>query len=333
MPIVKNQYARLKKINDYLTSWGGKPKSKADLLDRCGCSERTFRDDIRLLREEYGAPIAYDYRQQGYYYTHPFELAATVTLTDKDLATLHTALVTLQQFQHLSLFDDLRGTVDKLDKAVRFRSSQADDFGRYIFFESVPYTKGSEWVDAFLQAIHQRQAVQFQHQRYDTEVTKTHQIYPYVVKEHRNRWYVVGWRLADEQLRVFGLDRIIAGSIEQLDTAVTPPSFDAEAYFRQALGVAVYDDPAETVVLSFTREQGFRFRAQPFYPFQDKDILTDSDTEFRVQLQIIINDELVYELARLGGSVRVCSPPKLIDKLLDFHQLALSRYSDSNSTH
>ncbi len=332
MPIVKDREDRLKTINDRLQRWGGRPVSTSELARYCNVSESTIKQDIAYLKDEYDAPIAYSRKPHGYHYTRPFELAATVTLTDKDLAALHTALTTLQQFQHMSLLEDLRGTVDKLDKAVRFRSNQADDFGKYILFESVPYTKGSEWVDAFLQAIHQRQVVQFQHQRYDTEVTKTHQIYPYVVKEHRNRWYVVGWRLADEQLRVFGLDRIIAGSIEQLDMAVTPPSFDAEAYFRQALGVAVYDDPAKTVVLSFTREQGFRFQAQPFYPFQNEDILTDNNTEFRVQLQMIINDELVYELARLGGSVRVCSPPKLIDKLINFHQAALSRYSDSNST-
>lgn len=326
MPIVKDREDRLKAINDRLQRWGGHPVSTSELARHCNVSESTIKQDIAYLKAEYDAPIAYCRKPHGYHYTRPFELAATVTLTDKDLAALHTAVATLQQFRHLNLFADLRGTVDKLDKAVRFRSSQADDFGRYVLFESVPYTKGSEWVDAFLQAIHQRQVVQFQHQRYDTEVTKTHQIYPYVVKEHRNRWYVVGWRLADEQIRVFGLDRIIAGSIERLNTAVTPPPFDAEAYLRQALGVAVYDDPAETVILSFTREQGFRFRAQPFYPFQDEDILTDSNVEFRVRLQIIINDELVYELARLGGSVRVCSPPKLIDKLRGFHQSALGRY-------
>jgi predicted DNA-binding transcriptional regulator YafY len=328
MPVIKNQYERLKKINDYLTSWGGKPKAKADLLERCGCSERTFREDIRLMREEYGAPIAYDYRQQGYYYTRPFELAATVTLTDKDLSAMHTAVATLQQFQHISLFDGLRGTVDKLDKAVRFRSSQADDFGKYLLFESVPYTKGSEWVDVFLQAIHQRQVVQFQHQRYDTEITKTHQIYPYVVKEHRNRWYVVGWRLADKQIRVFGLDRIVAGTIQLVGVSSSYPVFDADAYFRQALGVAVYDNPTETVILSFTRQQGLHIKAQPFFPFQPTDVLLDTEQEFRVRLQIITNDELVYELARMGNSVRVCSPQTLIDKLSRFLLSALKQYDD-----
>lgn len=329
MPVVKNQYERLKKINDYLNSWGGKPKSKVDLLKRCNCSERTFREDIRLMRDDYGAPIAYDYRLQGYYYTHPFELAVPVTLTSKDLAALHTAVATLNQFKHVNLFTDLRGTVDKIDKAVRFRSNPADNFGQYILFESVPYVKGSEWVEAFLQAIHTRSVVQFDHQRFETEIRKSHRLFPYAIKEHRNRWYVVGWQLDYGAVRVFGLDRLVDGSVYVTDDTFEAPAFDADLYFRQALGVAAYDNPPEDVVLSFTRQQGLHFQAQPFYPFQTEDILIDNDEEFRVKLSIIVNKELVYELARLGNGVKVISPPSLIESLTNFLRQALDRYDQA----
>jgi predicted DNA-binding transcriptional regulator YafY len=146
------------------------------------------------------------------------------------------------------------------------------------------------------------------------------------VKEHRNRWYVVGWRLNDSQIRVFGLDRIISGSIAVQNLEVTPPPFDAEAYLRKALGVAVYDDPAEAVILAFTREQGFRFRAQPFYPFREEDVLVDNETEFRVKLDVIVNLELVFELARLGNQVKVLEPEHLRDELTAFLSDALAQY-------
>lgn len=143
MPVVKNQYERLKKINDRLNSWGGKPVSKADLLRLCECSERTLRDDLQLMRDDYEAPIEYNRQLRGYHYTHPFDLAASVALTNKDLTALHTAVATLNQFQHLSLFEGLRGTVDKIDKAVRFRSSQSDDYGQHILFDRVAGAIGS----------------------------------------------------------------------------------------------------------------------------------------------------------------------------------------------
>lgn len=326
MPVVKSQYARLQKINDRLNSWGGKPTSKAELLKLCNCSERTFRDDLQFMRDEYGAPIAYDYRLRGYYYTHPFELVASVALTDKDLTALHTAVATLTQYQHLHLFDGLRGTVDKIDKAVRFRTNPSDDYGQYILFESVPFVKGSAYVEVFLQAIHAQRVVLFSHQRFDTEVTKAHRLFPYLVKEHRNRWYVVGWQLDYNKIRVFGLDRIIDGSIQVTDDTYDAPPFDANVYFQQALGVAAYDDPPKEIVLSFTRQQGLHFKAQPFYPFLPENILADTETEFRVALSVIINRELIFELARLGDAVKVLSPPSLREELVYFHQAALDQY-------
>lgn len=326
MPIVKNRQERLHAINSRLNRWGNRPATTEELAHLCNVAQSTIKQDIAYLKDVHGAPIAYSRKPNGYCYTYSFDLAASVTLTDKDLTALHTAVATLNQYQHLSVFADLRGTVDKIDKAVRFRTSQADGYGQHILFESVPFVKGNEWVEVFLGAIHQQRIVQFDHQRFDTEITKSHRLFPYVIKEHRNRWYVVGWQLDYQAIRVFGLDRIIGNSILLLDESYDSPSFNPDAYFRQVLGVAAYDEPAQDVVLSFTRRQGLHFRAQPFYPFQEEHVLIDTETEFRVKLTIIINDELVFELARLGNSVKVIAPPILVEKLTNFLQRAVHQY-------
>ncbi len=326
MPIVKNREDRLHTINSRLNRWSNRPATTEELARLCDVAQSTIKQDIAYLKDVYEAPIEYSRRPKGYWYTRPFNLAASVTLTDKDLTALHAAVATLNQFKHVSLFADLRGTVDKIDKAVRFRTSPADDYGQYILFESVPYVKGSEWVEVFLAAIHARQVVQFDHQRFDTEVRKSHRLFPYAIKEHRNRWYVVGWQIDYEKVRVFGLDRVVDGSVHAIDDSFDVPAFDADIYFRQALGVAAYDNPPEDVVLAFTRQQGLHFRAQPFYPFQEEDVLADTPTELRVRLSIIINKELVFELARLGPEVKVLSPQRLIDDLNQFHHQAYQQY-------
>lgn len=329
MPIVKNREERLHSINSRLNRWGNRPATTKELARLCNVAQSTIKQDIAYLKDVHDAPIEYSRKPNGYYYTRPFNLAASITLTDKDLTALHTAVATLHQFRHIGLFADLRGTVDKIDKAVRFRTNPADDFGQYILFESVPYVKGSEWVEVFLQAIHTRSVVQFDHQRFETEVRKPHRLFPYAIKEHRNRWYVVGWQLDYGEVRVFGLDRVVDGSLHLTDDSFEAPPFDANIYFRQALGVAAYDNPPENVVLSFTRQQGLHFKAQPFYPFQPENVLIDNDEEFRVNLSIIVNKELVYELARLGSGVKVISPPSLIESLTNFLRQALDRYDQA----
>lgn len=171
-----------------------------------------------------------------------------------------------------------------------------------------------------------RQVIQFEYQKYDDSAPRLRTVFPHLMKEHRNRWYIIGYELYPPQLRVFGLDRVIVDSLKPTNLFIDPPPFDAEAYFRPALGVAVYDDPAEDVILSFTRTQGLHFRGQPFYPFREVDILVDTKDEFQVRLSIIINQELVFELARLGNSVKVMAPESLIQKLTSFLQNAYSQY-------
>lgn len=326
MPVIKNREDRLQTINARLNRWNGRPASTDELAGLCQVSHSAIKQDIAYLKECREAPIQYDRKRKGYYYTQPFNLAATISLTDQDVVRLNTAVATLTQFQHLTLFDGLRGTVDKIEKAVRFRAGTAHSPRQVLLFESVPFSKGSEWLAVFLQAIGQSCMVTFVHQRYETEQRKTHQLIPYVLKEHRNRWYVVGWHVAYASIRVFGLDRIVEGSVSLADERAEAPAFDAETYFRQALGVAVYEQPAEEVVLTFTRKQGLHYRAQPFFALQTSDILADTETEFRIRLTVIINDELVYELARMGPEVYVVAPVSLQQKLVAYLKATRQQY-------
>ncbi len=323
----KSQQLRLQQINERLNRWTGKAVSKQELMHLCECSERTLKEDLQYLREEYSAPIAYDRKQKGYYYSQPFDLNVAVSLSHKDLAALEAAVTTLSQLGHLAPFKDLRGVVDKLERAVQFRFLKPSEEGQWLELERVPYFKGGELIGLFLPAIHNRQEVHFRHQRFDTEATKEHTIVPYLVKEHRNRWYVIGWQMQYGEIRVFGLDRILPDSLRLGNENQSVPHFDAAQYFRYSLGVAVYlEEQPQEVILSFTAEQGRYFKALPFFPFEEKDILVDTINEFRVRLLILINKELIYELARLGPGVKVLAPALLIDQLIIFHQKTLEQY-------
>ncbi|RYC71330.1 helix-turn-helix transcriptional regulator [Spirosoma sordidisoli] len=331
MPIVKNRLDRLQKINGRLNRWGGRPVSKEELMRLCGVSERTLKEDLQFMRDEYDAPIVYRRSEGGYCYQTPFDMAIQLPFSHEELAALETAVATLNQFKELAMFRDLEGLVDKLEKAVRFRFSGSADYRHYLHFESVPYSRGSEYVAFLLQAIRDETVVTFSHQKFDAPTPSTHRVFPYLIKEHRNRWYLIGYQVDYGLLRVFGLDRIVPGSLAVDQTAphVVIPDFDADSYFRHSLGVAVYEDQEpEAVVLSFSPQQGRYFRAQPFFPFAEDDVLCDTELECRIRLRMIINKELVYELARLGPAVKVLSPPHLVAQLKTYLQESLQQYAD-----
>lgn len=323
MPVSQSQ--RFQRINDQLRRGSAIPT--AELMQVCGVAERTLKDDINQMRDRYRAPIQYSRRLGGYHYTESFDLKTVeIELTNQDVAALKNAVATLNQFRDLAVFADFRGAVEKIEQALRFRISQPPASQAYIAFEAVPPGRGNELLDELLVACMNRQVIEFEYQKYDDPTPRLRTVFPHLMKEHRNRWYIIGHELYPPQLRVFGLDRVVPNSLKNTDLSIDPPLFDAEAYFRPALGVAVYDDPAEEVILSFSRKEGLHFRAQPFYPFRKEDILVDTADEFRVRLSIIINRELVFELARLGDSVKILTPDSLVQKLTAFLQNTLYQY-------
>lgn len=325
MPVSQSQ--RFQRINDQLRRGAAIPT--AELMQICGVAERTLKEDIAQMRDRYRAPIAYDRRSGGYRYKVPFDLKTIeIDLTNQDVAALKNAVATLNQFRDLAVFADFRGAVEKIEQAVRFRISQPVKSQAYIAFEAVAPGRGNELLDVLLVACMNGQVIEFEYQKYDDPVPRLRTVFPHLMKEHRNRWYIIGYELYPPQLRVFGLDRVLTDTLKTTTLLFDPPVFDAEAYFGPALGVAVYDDPVEDVILSFTRKQGLHFRAQPFYPFKDEAILIDTEDEFRVKLSIIINQELVFELARLGDSVKVIAPQTLVQKLIHFFQSALYQYTN-----
>ena len=331
MPVSKNQQERLHRINERLNRWGGKPVALAELAQWLDVSERTIKEDIRYLREMFDAPIGHDRRQGGYYYEQPFDLATPVTLTERDVSALRAAVATLNQFRELAVFADFRGAVEKIEQAVQFRFSKPTDSQAFIAFESVAPGQGSELIDPLLTACMNGQPVRFWHRKYSEEQSQQRTIYPYLVKEHRNRWYVVGFDDYRQEIRVFGLDRIDSATVELLAgdhlLAAQAPAFDAPAYFRRALGVAVYDQPPEVVELLFFSPENSHFKSQPFFPFSPGDVLRDAANELHIRLDIIVNDELVYELARLGPKVKVITPASLQQKLVAYLKAASAQYT------
>lgn len=330
MPVIKNREDRLQTINARLNRWGGRPASTHELAQLCQVSASAIKQDIAYLKECHAAPIAYNRKVKGYVYSTPFDLAASITLTDQDLVALHTAVATLSQFRELAVFADFRGAVDKIGQAVRFRLGQSASARSFIAFESAPAGRGSELIEPMLEACMHSQPVQFRHRKYTDEQPTQRVIFPYLVKEHRNRWYIVGFDQSSQEVRVFGLDRIEVGSVVLLQPdhplVGQAPAFEADTYFRQALGVAVYSQPPEDVVLLFRSPENHQFKAQPFFPYAPTDVLLDTPTELQVKLTIIINDELIYELARMGPRVTVLSPRSLQQKLVAYLNRASAQY-------
>ncbi len=318
------QFSRLHQICEKLESFKGRRVSIREFISMFNVTERTIKADLHLLREEYLAPIEYDAKARGYYFTENFAFRGELGLKPQDLSVLKLATSTLAQYKHLGIYNQLDELLAKIEKSIKFKTDDNASKYNFIQFESVPFFAGGEWVGFFIQAIQEKKCVTFSYQKFQAEAPKVRSLHPYFLKEHRNRWYVIGHDEAAKDLRMFGLDRINKPSLIE-NIQYRPNHIDLAQMFNNSFGIFIdFRSKPEEVILSFTPSRAKYLKSQPFHAQQldPKRILADNAQEFRVKFDFVLNQELLMELARLGKDVKVIKPQQLKDDLRKYHQEA-----------
>lgn len=286
--------------------------------------------DISAMRYETGlsfqnAPITYSRSPKGYHYTKPFSI--TMPFDEEDLRLLAKAAQTLNQFKDINYFNQFAGAVDKVVRLIKqTKKSQLNELQPYILFEKVPYLRGYQHLDLIIEAIENNICLSLVYQKFENDPSSEFSISPYFVKEFHNRWYVIGYNAGKDEVRTYGLDRIVSISL-CYDTYKVNESIDIEAYFKDCIGINLGNGIVEKVILSFTHAQGNYIKTQ--YLHRSQETLKDDDNELLVQLNVIINEELIMMLMSHGDHVKVIEPSSLAEKIAERCARVAAKYSDN----
>ena len=203
MPAIKNALLRYRIIDRSIRNEYNPYPTKEQLRQACeeeiyGTSEglhichSTIEKDIFAMRMEHDAPIAYSKREKGYYYTNDEFTIDDVPLTEKDISAIKAASTILHQFKSTSLFSQYQFAIDKiLDRAVTSQQKFSNTENN-IQFETLPTISGNEYLESVLEAIKKRNVLQFEYYNYIKDVKTIRRVHPYLLKEYRNRWYLIG---------------------------------------------------------------------------------------------------------------------------------------------
>jgi predicted DNA-binding transcriptional regulator YafY len=314
---------RCQNINDRLNLRFPHSATKQELINLCNISERTLKNDLSYMREEFSAPIIYDRVQKGYRYTEKFELVKLVILNKKELTQLRVAAETLAQYRHLEVFKGLRNIIEKLEYAVKINPVQIAS--QHIYFEHIPYVHGTEYISFLLEAIEDKAVIEFDYHAFDKPKLVHRIFHPYVLKEHSNRWYVIGWLPEFETMVTYALDRIVNNENRRfLDTTFKiQTDFSLDKYLEFTYGIGKGNGPAEEVILEFNYLQGRYFLSKPFFKYET--IIDDAEV-LTIRMQVIINFEFIRKLCSFGENVKVMKPKHLAESVMEYHQKAIQKY-------
>jgi predicted DNA-binding transcriptional regulator YafY len=184
---------------------------------------------------------------------------------------------------------------------------------------------GIENMHGVLHAIKNKVQLEFTYEKYwgEQEVSKRI-VCPLALKEARYRWYIIALDTKDNRIKTFGLDRVTDFEISKIKFRC-PKDYNAEKAFADSFGIINGNGAKpQTIVLSFTPEQGKYVKSLPLHPSQKE--LVSNESEYRIQLTMHATYDFEMELLSLGNQVKVLEPLSLQNEIKRRLTEAIERY-------
>lgn len=291
-----------------------------------GVSKRTVQLDIQNMRSDklgYNAPIVVVDRKY-YTYDDPEYSITNNALSDHDLEVLQDTLRLLGQFQGFNYFEDIGAMVTKIESRIDLHTTKEN---KYIDFEKNELLVGLNWIDILLKAVKQRSPVEIVYQSFKSRNPQTRIYHPYMLKEYRNRWFVLANEDSKKSLFTLALDRI--KSVRLLDDIKFYPAtrFDPNTFYDNVIGVSKnVGNKTMRVVLHFDNSNAPYVLTKPLHSSQK--ILNQENGELTVEINVVHNFELERVILGFGESVKVISPKILVKRIREKHEKALGKYNE-----
>ncbi|MBU6325529.1 MAG: WYL domain-containing protein [Bacteroidetes bacterium] len=320
MPSTKNALSRYYTIDEILCNRHIAPPGKKELLRlverKLGVriSERTLAQDISDMREceelGYFAPIVYDRQRGGYVYEDEHYSIRGLKIQDEHLNIL---MVAIQQLSGMPNLKELQQPLEQLRRVVMVGSKTGKfEYPDVVQMEHHPDASGMEHFETLFNAILNKNKLRFRYQKFGKEESAPYTIRPYLLREYKNRWYLVARREDNNLVRIYGLDRITY--CHELSRDTFKEDFNADQYFRYALGITVVDDAVPVQIeLLFSKEDAHYILSNKIHHSQE----VISHDELGLHISIILHPS--YELNMLirgyGPGVRVLKPDWLAERI------------------
>lgn len=292
-------------------------------------SDSTIEKDLFAMRNESGlgyfAPIKFSRDYKGYYYEDPEYSIDEIPLNEEDIEAIMFAANTLTQFKNIQVFDQFGSAIDKLLGRLSISADiQDQSVKQYVQFEDAPPAKGTQYLSVLLDAIKNKIEVQLTYKSFVVGVENARIFHPYLLKEYRNRWYVIGFDKDKNMVKTFALDRITSVIHKEVLFKVEP-SFDPDTFFKFSIGITAFEENPQKIKLKFSESQANYIRSQPLH--QSQKILDTSDG-LTIELHLIITPELIMQIQSFGDKVEVLDPNELIEQIKDGLEKNLRKYEN-----
>ncbi len=317
MPLNKKQIKRLVKFSSLLkqnkypnAATFEKILHNADLYgnENIACSLKTIYRDIDILKKQYKAPIEFDPQYNGYYLKHHGWSLDFPVLQDEIMLASVLGAKLAQDLMPEPLKSKINDAIDQQ------LTSNNPDFLDTAFIDSLIAASGVKvQIDPTIfqtvfTAWQEHEALDIEYRTKDGDIS-ARRIEPHVLTYYNAAWYIKGFCLKQNDVRVFALHRII-------NAEPTAKFFDPDPLIIQAAKnhqIFTYETIKNIKITCSSTIAGYINEQHQFY---DEEIEEHDDGSVTVYIPEAPEHEIVKWILSEGGNAKVIKPKKLAKKIV-----------------
>lgn len=175
-----------------------------------------------------------------------------------------------------------------------------------VSVEDIP--SGHNHLTSVMEAMTEGHVIRISYLKYTSSKAEIYTLRPYAVKEFAKRWYIVGYCLEREALRVYGLDRVHSLDILE-ERFEMEKGFDVDELFATSFGIYLPEEAAKTITFRTSATEAKYLRDLPIHSSQEE-VSSDGRT---VTFSIFVcpNRNLIMEFCKYGDRLEVLSPESI----------------------
>jgi predicted DNA-binding transcriptional regulator YafY len=278
-----------------------------------GVSKRTIQADIQLMRSDklgYNAPIIV--KDKKYYaYEDPSYSITKAPINHGDIDKMKEIVTVLKQLNGFSYFDEMSEMIARLETNI-YKSDKKHK--NTIQFESNRNVRGLQHLEALHQAVIHEQSLLLEYKSFKAQKSQHLICYPYLLKEFRNRWFLICRQKKNPSLMNLALDRIIEFQTLPNEPFQAHEGVPFERYFSDLIGVTKSEkDRANKVILLVDKMNAPYVITKPLHHSQQ--IMKEDEKGLIIRIDVVLNFELEREILGFGENIRVLSPKKFAERI------------------
>jgi predicted DNA-binding transcriptional regulator YafY len=290
---------------------------------------RTIQDDIRYLKEEMNAPVAKTKNGSDtyFFYEDPDFSIKNLPVQQEELDRLKDAVHILRQVNGFKILKEVDDIITKLEHTI---SVGEQDNPYFLQLENHTIASGAEHIDVILTAIKEKVALRITYQSFKADGPQETIFHAYLLKEYRNRWFVIGRKDDNAYITVYALDRIT--QIRNSSANYTENNlFDPATYYNNVIGVTtpMGKEVVEIEILVAAKQVPY-IRTKPIHHSQQI-IETYENGDLLIRLWLIENYELRSVLLSYGCDLQVLKPASLRDEIRLIFQQGFECYGKNDA--